>query len=340
MLLAFLQNLSYSMQSRAANRSNNLYHLIATIFATLIFFISLTYLITLKVTYEVLLTYILGTMLGSLYGVSLSAKVEKYLGAVANLGEEVRGQALPLSLATPVLLALLGLQLLLAETFSAQAVALIFLASFVSNVVFSALRAARSTNGYWLHLMLVIFHAAAGFMIFETLATTRGNWYLFAPYLMGTVLGSLLGAEWGKRLLKYAGAKWDVVALPKDVMPLPKWPVLVAMLLLIPHVFVLGAVDVSGQILIITSALLMTCAATVVSRARQRGHMIYLEWASIFSNGIWFVTLHILVVNSLPIHFLVPYIVGTAVGSLLGQAFAMWIEPRVGAYMEPVEKSI
>jgi len=334
MALAFVQNVTYSLQSRAGNRSSNLYHLVATILATFVFFCSLSYLIHLKVTYEVLLTYILGTMLGSLYGTSLSKKIESALGAVANLGEEVKGQKLPLSHAVPALLILLGVELVVISDYEVKAMAIIAMASFVSSLVFAALRAARNTNGYWFHLVLVIIHSIAGFLLYDTLTKTNGSWYLFAPYVTGAVLGSLLGAESGKRFLKYAGAKWDVVELPKDMIPLPSWPVIAVLLLLVPHMYYFGPIDSSGQALVLISALAMTSAATVVSRARQRGHMKYLEWASVFSNGIWFITLHILVVNRLPPHFFVPYIVGTAIGSLWGQAFSMWVEPRIGATMD------
>ncbi len=341
MALAFVQNAAYSLQSRAGNRTSNLYHFIAAVFATTVFFVSLTYLIHLKVTLHVLLVYILGTMLGSVYGTKLSAFIERGIGAVADLGKEKKGQVLPLKKAVLWLSLLFALQVVLqvvlkmffALKFDMLAMAEIAAAAFVAGLLFAMLRVVRNTDAYWSHLVLVLAQSAAGFITYQVLVEVN-NWYLFAPYLTGSVLGSLIGAEYGKRLGELIKAKWDARVLGSDEMPLPMRQAAVCTLLLVPHVLYFGANQWLAQVLVLGAALLQTSAFTIVSRARQRNHEQYLEWASVFSNGIWFITLNILVVNSLASYLWIPFLVGSGIGSLWGQAFAMRLEAEISARMD------
>lgn len=333
MVLAFVQNAAYSLQSRAGNRTSNLYHFIAAVFATTVFYVSLTYLIHLKVTLHVLLVYILGTMLGSVYGTKLSAFIERGIGAVADLGEEKKGQALPLRKAVLWLSLLFALQMLFVREFDKFAMAEIALAALVAGLLFAMLRVVRNTDAYWSHLVLVLGQSAAGFITYQVLVEVN-NWYLFAPYLTGSVLGNLIGAEYGKRLGELIKAKWDARVLRPDEMPLPVWQAAVCALLLVPHLLYFGANQWLAQVMVLGAALLQTSAFTIVSRARQRNHEQYLEWASVFSNGIWFITLNILVVNSLASYLWVPFLVGSGIGSLWGQAFAMRLEAEISARMD------
>ncbi|MDP1689653.1 MAG: hypothetical protein Q8L52_00370 [bacterium] len=337
MALAFIQNAAYSLQSRAGNRTSNLYHFIAAVFATTVFFISLAYLIHLKVTLHVLLVYILGTMLGSVYGTKMSAQIERAIGAVAELGQEKKGQALQLSKATMGLFILFVLQMLFIREFDIAAMFGIALAALVANILFAILRIVRNTDAYWSHLGFVLVHATAGFVTYQFLVEVN-NWALFTPYLIGSVLGSLIGAEWGKRFGSFIKAQWDVHSVPPDKMPTPHLQGVVCAALLIPHVWYFGMSEWFSEVLMLGAALLQTSAFTVVSRARQRNHEIYLEWASVFSNGIWFITLNILVVHHLAWHLWIPYLVGTGIGSLWGQAFAMRLEAEIGATM--ADKSV
>lgn len=331
--LAFVQNAAYSLQSRAANRTSNLYHFIAAVFATTVFFVSLVYLIHLKVTLHVLLVYILGTMLGSVYGTKLSMGIERAIGAVAELGEEKKGQVLPLSKAVLGLSLLFVLQAALVREFDIPAMLGIALAALVANILFSMLRIVRNTDAYWSHLALVLVHATAGFFTYQILVQAN-NWVLFTPYLIGSVLGSLIGAEWGKRFGNFIKARWDAHSVSPDTMPTPYPQGLVCVALLIPQVWYFGVSEWSAEALILGAALLQTSAFTVVSRARQRNHELYLEWASVFSNGIWFVTLNILVVHHLALYLWIPYLVGTGIGSLWGQAFAMRLEAEISATVD------
>ena len=53
--------------------------------------------------------------------------------------------------------------------------------------------------------------------------------------------------------------------------------------------------------------------------------------ASVFSNGIWFLTMRELVLADLSLWLLVPYVIGTVAGSLFGAKVSMRIEKWLGA---------
>jgi uncharacterized membrane protein YfcA len=355
-MLAFVQNAGYSLQSRAGNRTSNLYHFIAAAFSTTIFYISLSYLVYLKVTLAVLLVYIFGTMLGSVYGTRLSVRLEKMIGAVADLGAEAKGQALSLwDAACGLSLLLLGEIVVLGLFYSGiissrpsldvagvlehlELAFFIACAALVANALFASLRVARSTDAYWFHMVLVLLQSAANIAVYGVLVKANGNWYLFGPYLTGSILGSLLGADWGKRFGNFIGASWHARKVGAQELLRPWKQMGVCGLLLVPHTFYFDSHVLVGawwlQCLTLGAALLQASAFTVVSRARQRNHELYLEWASVFSNGIWFVTLNILVVNDLAPHLVVPYLVGMGIGSLWGQNVAIRIENEIGATMD------
>jgi len=69
----------------------------------------------------------------------------------------------------------------------------------------------------------------------------------------------------------------------------------------------------------------------MVSRSRNRSNATYHAICSVFSNGIWFLTMRELVVADLTLWLLLPYVVGTVSGSLLGAKISMKIENLIGA---------
>lgn len=81
LLLAFIQNVSFSIVSRSRNRDNMTYHLIAAFFSNTIWFLTMRELVVSNMTTVLLLPYIVGTVLGSLYGVKVSMRIEKWLNA-------------------------------------------------------------------------------------------------------------------------------------------------------------------------------------------------------------------------------------------------------------------
>ena len=65
---------------------------------------------------------------------------------------------------------------------------------------------------------------------------------------------------------------------------------------------------------------------SLVSRSRNRNNIPYHIIASIFSNGVWFLTFKLLVVNNMDIILFIPYCIGTVTGSVLGVKISMYIE--------------
>lgn len=82
--LAFLQNVSFSIVSRSRNRNNKKYHIIAALFSNSIWFLTFRELVLGDMNYLLFLPYVLGTVIGSTFGMSISMKIEKWLGASAD----------------------------------------------------------------------------------------------------------------------------------------------------------------------------------------------------------------------------------------------------------------
>lgn len=83
-VLAFVQNTSFSMVSRSRNRDNMKYHIIASLFSNSLWLLTLRELVLADLELWLLIPYALGTVTGSVFGAKLSMKIEKWLGATAD----------------------------------------------------------------------------------------------------------------------------------------------------------------------------------------------------------------------------------------------------------------
>lgn len=81
--LAFIQNISFTMVSRSRNRSNMAYHAICSVFSNGIWFLTMRELVVADLTLWLIFPYVIGTVCGSLFGASISIRIEKMIGAVA-----------------------------------------------------------------------------------------------------------------------------------------------------------------------------------------------------------------------------------------------------------------
>ena len=84
LLLAFIQNISFSIVSRSRNRNNVKYHMIAAFFSNTIWFLTFRELIKGDMNFILFMPYCAGTMLGSVFGVKISMFFERLLGASAD----------------------------------------------------------------------------------------------------------------------------------------------------------------------------------------------------------------------------------------------------------------
>lgn len=67
-------------------------------------------------------------------------------------------------------------------------------------------------------------------------------------------------------------------------------------------------------------------AFSVVSRSRNRNNITYHVIASVFSNGIWFLTFRQLVASDMTLTLFPAYCLGTVLGSVFGVKVSMRIE--------------
>ena len=82
---------------------------------------------------------------------------------------------------------------------------------------------------------------------------------------------------------------------------------------------------------ILALAFIQNVSFSMVSRSRNRDNMTYHAICSVFSNGIWFATMHYLVAADLTFWLAIPYIIGTVCGSLFGVKVSMQVEKLIGA---------
>jgi len=84
LLLAFIQNVSFSIVSRSRNRDNISYHLIAASFSNMIWFLTFRQLVLADMDYWLMIPYGVGSVSGSIYGVKISMWIERKLGATSD----------------------------------------------------------------------------------------------------------------------------------------------------------------------------------------------------------------------------------------------------------------
>lgn len=83
-LLAFAQSVSFSLVSRSRNRSSTSYHVIASILSNAIWFLTFRHLVVSGMDISMFVPYTIGTVSGSVFGVRISMRIEKVLGATSD----------------------------------------------------------------------------------------------------------------------------------------------------------------------------------------------------------------------------------------------------------------
>lgn len=80
-VLAFCQNIAFSMVSRSRNHDHSGYHVICAIMSNGVWFACSKYLIVNNsMTWALMIPYTVGTVAGSLTGSKISARIERLLG--------------------------------------------------------------------------------------------------------------------------------------------------------------------------------------------------------------------------------------------------------------------
>lgn len=81
MCLAYVQNISFTMVSRARNRDSMPYHAICSVCSNGLWFATIGVLVASEMTWDLAPFYILGTVAGSLTGAEASIHIENAIGA-------------------------------------------------------------------------------------------------------------------------------------------------------------------------------------------------------------------------------------------------------------------
>jgi hypothetical protein len=84
LVLAFVQNISFSLVSRARNRDNMWYHATAAVLSNGVWFLTFNRLIEMGMSFSLFIPYCAGTVAGSLTGARISIWIEKAIGARAD----------------------------------------------------------------------------------------------------------------------------------------------------------------------------------------------------------------------------------------------------------------
>lgn len=352
--LAYAQNTTYALQSRAGMRNSNLYHFIAAVAASLAYFWSLQLLVRNDLPLVLLVPYVFATVLATVNGNALSIRIEKTLGIYV---EDLKGtpQLMKLWPSVAVLLGLLvwqvrnlaqrGVQVKTHDgmlTLDSGTLVLLIVLGIAGSFSFALLRTARSSDSYWYHTIAFLLNTGIEFTKLAILVKFRLTWELFIPVTTGSVIGALIGANLALNIAKRIQARFDIhvynkkemAALEKSgAIPWPTTQIRWLALVLLVQVWAIA----SGFAVLTVSCLLLVLSAwqqmsfTLKSRSGQRDNPRYLAWASVFSNGVWYITLAPLAMNGITLDKAIPYIIGGAMGSLVGQLVGMWAERWTGA---------
>lgn len=84
-------------------------------------------------------------------------------------------------------------------------------------------------------------------------------------------------------------------------------------------------------LIILIFAFVQNVSFSMVSRSRNRDNMTYHAICSVFSNGLWFATVGVLVRYDWTFWLAIPYVAGTVTGSIFGAKVSMRIEKLIGA---------
>ncbi len=84
LVLAFFQNVSFSIVSRARNRSSMSYHIFAATVSNSVWFLTMRALVLGKMNWVLFIPYTIGTVSGSVIGALLSMYIEKKLNATSD----------------------------------------------------------------------------------------------------------------------------------------------------------------------------------------------------------------------------------------------------------------
>lgn len=335
--LAFVQNIAYSLQSRSATRNSNLYHIIAGVTSSLIFFTTRQLLVTKNLPFMLMPAYVFGTVTGSMHGKKFSQKIEKLIDATTGPSDKNKSQLLQFWPSLAVLAVALVGEILFLSNRPTLLLGIATLA-FFSSLGFSIVRVTRNSDNHWVHLGAILFEAVTSFSLLKIMIDQQMSWTLFIPNLTGSMMASLSGAELAKKILALTQSSTDKHVKEGKAIKVPFGPIVVGASLMALQFLFFGLKEISLVAILMASVLSQSISFSMVSRARQRSSDAYLVWCSFLSNGIWYVTMHLYAVGRMPDYLFVPNTSAATMGALVGQDLSMRVEKAIGAVMDETPK--
>ncbi|MFC1751579.1 hypothetical protein ACFLY5_00335 [Patescibacteria group bacterium] len=367
--LAFFQNISFSLVSRSRNRNVYNYHLLAAVCSNGVWYLTFSHLVNYAAPIEMIVTYLCGTSLGSLFGQYISKdKIEPWLGATADATKEVEKKK-----ESPVIFIILGIVGTCFLLFSGNiksAGLLMFLAYF-QNIGFALSSRAGNRGSHNYYICAIIASSTMMFITFGYLIRSNMALYLFVPYVVATVFGSVTGAFLSDKIERAFGFNPDERIPLKSKFEsinaiLKTWWLLILVILLGTfivfaqksffghfgglfgdHTIVFGMMvvghgvgipltDIALPLMLFGFVLYAPQSATfiVASRAGNRDKLNYHLCARLINGVVQYMCYKYIIGYRMTPELFVPIVIGMIIGNIFGQQIAMWIENRMNALMD------
>jgi len=335
MLSACFQNTAYSMTSRAGNRNNAIYYAFAILFSDIAFYTTLHWLVSKDMTLFLWIPYTIATVAGSVSGTQISMKIEKLFNITTKNDKSAKISKTVKIVFSVILAGLIIFLILLSKSNPGPALVLTLLVA-LKNASFSAVRRSRNTNNGWYHSGVSVLDGVLWYLMWRELVMSNLSFTLLPYYMFGNIVGGMMGQNLSIRFEKLFGLSADS-HINGNKEPSPFIPALAFAVVGVVGAFIFG--DWKGILIMMGLAIGQNISFSLVSRARSRNNIPYHAIASIFSNGVWYLTFRHLKKANMPPSYVIPYVCGTIVGSLIGVGLSMKIEEKLNATSDDHVKS-
>lgn len=331
-LLGVIQNTAFALSSRARNRNNAIYHLIAVLASSFIFFLMQRTLILENMPLMLAPLYAIGTVIGSFTGTQVSMFIEARLGIMADEKKDEKKEKSGLLmrfLPIGVFSVALVMQLVFLPIGSIWLLLVLVGINYTQSLSHSVVSWFSNRDKHSVHFAASIVRSVLEFFSYDIMLAFKMNWVLFLPSATGGAAGSLNGSQFGSWVGKKIQASADAhlqkerLEIPQALLILPF--VIVAVQLFFTPAFLWSAVLVFGV------SVIRNFSYTTVSYARNRNNNAFHILAAVFSNGVWYLTLGQLIIAGMNLALLPAFVFGTTVGSISGTVFSMGVARRTKA---------
>lgn len=353
LIIAFAQNVSLSLVSNARNRNNTNYHLIASFLSNGVWFLTFAFLVQRDMSSSLFLPFLIGTTLGSLYGKSISQRIELRLKLSADATSDT-SKTQGSGLFPKIFLIFVGIiSLFYAHTQEFLEAALLLSGmSYIQNIGSSLGSRARNRGNHNYLIFATILSGIVWFVMFRELIKYNMSFVLFFPYIVSAIFGSLSGGFISIKIEQKRGFKPDEHVNASSMVTsneslIQKWGLFVAVLVLgflflfiqtssLASIFSLPKADATLLLLLLGMGLFVaeTTFYTLADRAGTRDNFNYHLWMRLMNGSAWFFAYGYIISHGMSFELLIPILLGRTIGSILGQKMGIYFEKKIGAVMD------